>query len=250
MKKLEGKAALITGGGTGVGRAIALALADAGASVAINYSRSRDEAEETASEIRRKGVRALALQADVSREDEIKAMVDKAFAELGRFDMLVNNSGYTQFVPHRELDGLTEEIWDRTLAVNLKGCFFCCREAVRCMLKNGGGSIVSIVGTAGITGLGSSIAYSASKAGILSLTRSLAMCLAPEIQVNAISPGIIEDTRWCKGQDDFNEAGRKATPMKRLATTGDIAEVAVFLFTGSHFITGQNIVVDGGRVIH
>ncbi len=250
MGKLDGKVALITGGGTGVGKAIALALAAEGASVAVNYSRSREEAEQTAAEIRGAGVRALAVQADVGREDEIRRMFARTFEELGRLDMLVNSAGFTKFVPHREMDGLTEEIWERTLAVNLKGNFYCCREAARFMRRDGGGSIISIAGTAGITGLGSSIAYCAAKAGILSLTRSLSMALAPEIQVNAISPGIIEDTRWCKGQEEFNEIGRKATPMKRLARTDDIAETALFLFTGSRFITGQNLVVDGGRLVH
>jgi 3-oxoacyl-[acyl-carrier protein] reductase len=250
MKRLEGKVALVTGGGTGTGRAIALALAAEGADVSVNYSRSADDAEGTVRDIAALGVRCVAVKADVSDDGEVRAMVERTVRELGRLDVLVNCAGYTSFVPHSDLEGLTDAIWDRTLDVNLRGAFLCCRAAIASMRVNGAGSVINIAGTAGITGLGSSIAYCASKAGILSLTRSLAIAFAPEIQVNAISPGIIEDTRWTKGQERFNEAGRAQTPMRRLAAVTDIAETAVFLAAGTRMITGQNLVVDGGRVIH
>jgi 3-oxoacyl-[acyl-carrier protein] reductase len=250
VKRLEGKVTLITGGGTGTGRAIALALAAEGSAIAVNYSRSKEDAEETAHDISRLAVRSLAVQADVSSDTEVRAMVERTVEELGRLDVLVNSAGYTAFIPHRDLEGLTDSVWQRTLDVNLRGVFLCSRAAIASMLTSGKGSIITIAGTAGITGLGSSIVYCASKAGILSLTRSLAIAFAPEIQVNAISPGIIEDTRWTKGQEQFNEAGRAQTPMRRLAGVSDVAETAVFLAAGSHFMTGQNLVVDGGRVIH
>jgi len=250
MNKLKGKVAIITGGSTGIGREIALSISKEGASVAINYSRSKIEAEETGEEIRKIGTRAMLIQADISKEDDVINMMKKVYTNFGRLDMLVNNAGYTEFVPHKDLQSLTEEMWNKIFSVNVKGNYFCSKEAVIYMLKNGGGSIINIAGTAGITGLGSSIAYCASKAAIISLTKSLALSLAPEIQVNAISPGVVENTRWCRGKEDFNEIARKATPMKRLARTTDIAETAVFLFTSSHFITGQNIIVDGGRVVN
>jgi 3-oxoacyl-[acyl-carrier protein] reductase len=249
-KKLNGKAALVTGGGTGTGRAIALALAGQGAAVAVNYSRSREDAERTVGELARLKAGCLAVRADVANDAEVREMVRRTIEALGGLDILVNCAGYTVFVQHRDLEGLTDEIWQRTLDVNLRGVFICSRAAVPEMRKNGWGCIINIAGTAGVTGLGSSIVYCASKAGILSLTRSLAMALAPEIQVNAISPGIIEDTRWTMGQERFNEAGRRQTPMGRLATTADIAEAALYLAAGGHFITGQNLVVDGGRLIH
>ena len=250
MNKLKGKVAIITGGSTGIGREIALSISKEGASVAINYSRSKIEAEETGEEIRKIGTKVMLIQADISKEDDVINMMKKVYTNFGRLDMLVNNAGYTEFVPHKDLQSLTEEMWNKIFSVNVKGNYFCSKEAVIYMLKNGGGSIINIAGTAGITGLGSSIAYCASKAAIISLTKSLALSLAPEIQVNAISPGVVENTRWCRGKEDFNEIARKATPMKRLARTTDIAETAVFLFTSSHFITGQNIIVDGGRVVN
>jgi len=250
MQKLKGKVVIITGGGTGIGKEIALSLSKEGASVAINYSRSRIDAEKTAEEIKKIGTRVMLIQADVSKEDDVISMMKNVYNNFGRLDMLVNSAGYTDFVPHKDLHSLTEEIWSKTFSVNVMGNYFCSKEAVIYMLKNGGGSIINIAGTAGITGLGSSIAYCASKAAIISLTKSLAMSLAPEIQVNAISPGVVENTRWCRGKEDFNEIARKATPMQRLARTTDIAEAAVFLFTSSHFITGQNIIMDGGRVVH
>ena len=247
---ISGRTALITGGGTGVGRTVALALAERSVDVAVNYSRSREDAEKTAADIEKLGVRSLAVKADVSQQDEVVEMVDKVAATFGRLDMLVQSAGYTKYVPHRNLDDLTADVWDRTLGVNLLGNFFCSREAIRQMLRNDWGSIVSIVGTAGVTGLGSSVAYCASKAGILSVTRSLALAFAPEITVNAVSPGWIQDTRWSDGLEDVIEDARNATPMKRLATTHDIAEAVLFLLGGSHLVTGQNIIVDGGRVVH
>jgi 3-oxoacyl-[acyl-carrier protein] reductase len=250
MHKLKGKVVIITGSGTGIGKEIALSLSKEGAYVAINYSRSRIDAEKTAEEIKKIGKRVMLIQTDVSKEDDVISMMKNVYNNFGRLDMLVNNAGYTEFVPHKDLHSLTEEIWNKTFSVNVMGNYFCSKEAVTYMLKNGGGSIINIVGTAGITGLGSSIAYCACKAAIISLTKSLALSLAPEIQVNAISPGVVENTRWCRGKEDFNEIARKATPMKRLARTTDIAETAVFLFASSHFITGQNIIVDGGRVVH
>jgi len=250
VKRLEGKVSLVTGGGTGTGRAIALALAAEGSSVVVNYSRSKQDAEKTAHDISQIGVHGIAVNADVSRDAEVRDMMNRTIGELGRLDVLVNCAGYTAFIPHRDLESLTDEVWQKTLDVNLRGVFLCSRAAIPLMVKQGQGSIINIASIAGITGLGSSIVYCASKAGILSLTRSLAMAFAPEVQVNAISPGGIEDTRWSKGQEQFNEAGRLQTPMRRLASVADIAEVAVFLAAGRHFMTGQNLVVDGGRVIH
>ncbi len=249
MKRLEGKTGLVTGGGTGAGRAIALALAAEGASVVVNYSRSKQDAEKTAHDVSQLGVHGIAAKADVSREGEVRDMVNRTIRELGRLDILVNSAGYTAFIPHRDLEALTDEVWQKTLDVNLRGVFLCSRAVIPSMVKQGQGSIISIASVAGLTGLGSSIVYCASKAGILSLTRSLALAFAPEVQVNAISPGNIADTRWLKGQEEWNESALKQTPMRRLVTTADIAEVAVFLAAGGHFLTGQNFVLDGGRVI-
>ncbi|HEY7651874.1 MAG TPA: SDR family NAD(P)-dependent oxidoreductase [Methylomirabilota bacterium] len=176
---LAGKIALVTGAATGIGRAIALALAREGAAVAINYSRSAADARETARLVEQAGARALTVQADVSREPQVRAMVEQVARELGGLDCLVNNAGWTKRVPHRQLDDLTDEIWDRVLATNLRGSFYCVRAAVPYMERRGGGAVVNITSVAAFTGTGSSLVYAASKAGLTTLTKSLARALAP-----------------------------------------------------------------------
>jgi len=242
---LKGKIALITGGGTGIGRDIALAFAREGASVAVNYSRSEKEAEATAQEIRELGVSSAAIKADVSDDAQVRAMVDKVMDGHGRLDILVNSAGTTTFVEAEDLEGLTEEMWDSTLAVNLKGTFFCCRAAAAAMRSNDGGNIINISSIAGTTGIGSSIAYCASKAGVICLTKSLARTLAPEIQVNTIAPGFVV-SRWTDAWPEFRKMHEEATPMKRVAFPADVTEAALFL-VHSDFVTGQAIIVDGGK---
>ncbi|HIE25920.1 TPA: glucose 1-dehydrogenase [Candidatus Poribacteria bacterium] len=242
---LKGKVALITGGGTGIGREIGLSFAREGAGVVVNYSRSEKEANATAQEIRDLGVPSSAIKADVSQDAQVRAMADKVMEECGRLDILVNCAGTTTFVKMGDLEGLTEEMWDRTLAVNLKGTFFCCRAAVPAMKSSGGGNIINISSIAGPTGIGSSIAYCASKAGVICMTKSLARVLAPEIQVNTIAPGFV-DTRWTADWPEFKAMHEEATPMKRVAQPADIAEAALFLVR-SDFVTGQVITVDGGK---
>jgi len=245
--ELQERVALVTGGGTGIGRAASLLLARAGAAVAVNYSRSEAEAEATAVEIREAGSRAIAVQADVSQDAAVEEMVQRVIREWGRLDVLVNNAGMTFFVDHTDLDGLTEDMWDRILAVNLKGLFFCCRAAARVMRREGSGRIVNVTSVAGFTGLGSSIAYSASKAGVISVTKSLARALAPEILVNAVAPGVVE-TRWIAGRDEFRMRGLAGTPLERLAQPEDVADAILYL-ARTDFVTGQVITVDGGRTL-
>jgi 3-oxoacyl-[acyl-carrier protein] reductase len=244
--RLGGKAALVTGGGTGIGRATALALAGDGAAVAVNYSRSRGDAEETVSEIRSRGGRAIAVACDISDERGVEAMVARVADEWGRFDVLVNNAGTTKFINHRDLEALTAEVWDRILAVNVKGTFYCCRAAARAMKD--GGRIINIGSVAGIRGNGSSIAYAASKAAIHTMTLSLARALAPAITVNAIAPGLIE-TRWHGGREAENAARAARFPVQRIGRPDDIAHVALALATADNFLTGQVIVVDGGAAL-
>ncbi|MFC1716505.1 SDR family NAD(P)-dependent oxidoreductase [Candidatus Poribacteria bacterium] len=242
---LQGKVALITGGGTGIGREIALSFAREGAGVAVNYSRSEKEAMATAQEIRDLGAPALAIKADVSQDAQVREMVAKVVKECGRLDILVNSAGTTTFVELEDLEGLTEEIWDSNLAVNLKGTFFCCRAAAQAMKNGDGGNIMNISSIAGTTGIGSSMAYCASKAGVICLTKSLARTLAPEIVVNTIAPGFVI-SRWTDPWPEFRKTNEEATPLKRVATTEDVAEAALFL-AHSDFVTGQVIIVDGGK---
>ena len=249
--ELTGRVAIVTGGGTGIGRAVCLRLAKAGAKgVVVNYSRSAEDAEATATELASLGVEALAHQADVADEAAVKAMAAATMDQFGRLDVLVNNAGTTQWVPHPDLDGLTEEIWNQVLSVNLKGTFYCCRAAAP-ELRKTKGAIVNIASIAGHLATGSSIAYGVSKAGILQLTRGLAIALAPDVRVNSVSPGLVS-TRWFRSRfgeeaNDALEASFAAsTPLGVIATPDHVAQ-AVMAFVENDLVTGQDLVVDGGK---
>lgn len=244
---LKGKTALITGAGTGIGRSIALRLAAAGADIAINYSRSEKEALQTQKAVEESGVQSLIYKADVADDGQVRTMVGETIEKLGRLDILVNNAGVTYFVDHADLEGLKAEYWDRIMGVNVKGMFFCCRAAAE-ELKKRKGCIINITSIAGLTGLGSSIAYAASKAAAISLTKSLARVMAPEVRVNSIAPGIVL-TRWVEGQEDHVQRLAEGSPMGRIATAEDVSEVAFALITQAGFVTGQSIAVDGGMFI-
>src|SRR4029077_14244241 len=166
--------ALVTGSGTGIGRAIAELFAHESAKVALNYLHSRDGAEELASRILSKGGNAISIACDVSKELEVRSMIDRTYAEFARLDILVNNAGWSTVIPHHQLEELTNEIWDRTLDTNLHGCFYCMRAAVPFLRVHPGTSIINVVSTSAITSEGSSIVYAASKAGMLTMTKSLA----------------------------------------------------------------------------
>jgi 3-oxoacyl-[acyl-carrier protein] reductase len=242
---LAHRVAVVTGGGTGIGRAIALAFAEQGADVAINYSRSREDAARTAGQVRELGRRGVAVLADVSNARQADEMVEGVVRDWGRLDILVNNAGTTAFVDHKDLDGLTDEVWDRILSVNVKGTFFCSRAAARRMMD---GRIINIGSVAGVRGTGSSIAYAASKGAIHTMTLSLARALAPRITVNTIAPGLIE-TRWHGGRETQNAKAVESIPVRRIGRPEDIAHIAVALATSDTFLTGQIIVVDGGALL-
>jgi 3-oxoacyl-[acyl-carrier protein] reductase len=249
--KLSGKVALITGGGTGIGRATALSLAKEGATVVVNYSKSETEAAGTVSDLRSLGARSSAVKADVSSDRAVREMVRQVHQEWGRIDILVNNAGFTRFIDHANLEAMEEPVWDRIFAVNLKGLFFCCRAVSPIMKKQGWGRIINIASVAGLTGNGSSIAYCASKAGVISVTKSLARVMAPEVSVNAIAPGLI-DTRWLEGverADAMRQNFKNGALFKRVGTPADVAEVALTMAADWGFVTGQVVVVDGGRTV-
>lgn len=251
MKTLTGKFALVTGGGTGMGRAIALSLARQGAGVIVNYSKSAAEAAHTCEDVAALGVPAMTVQADVSNDGQVAAMVAQVEKKFGRLDILINNAGFTRFVDNADLYSLDEQDWERTFHVNVNGTFYCCRAAAPLMKKNGWGRIVNIASVAGFSGRGSSIAYAASKAAVISLTKSLAQVLAPEITVNAVAPGLIE-TRWLDGVahvDQLRKSFLANSLLGRVGTPEDVAEVATSLVTNMNFVTGQTIVVDAGRMM-
>lgn len=241
------KTALITGGGTGIGRAVALRLAAQGIDVVVNYSRSDREARETAEEVKKAGVECLIEKADVADDAQVRQMVANAVRRFGRLDYLVNSAGITRFVDYPDLDGMKDEYWDDIMAVNVKGMFFACRAAAS-HLKKTGGAIVNITSISGITGKGSSIAYAASKAAAISVTKSLAQILAPEVRVNSVAPGIVL-TRWCAGREDHVKRLSGATPLGRACSAEDVAEVVVPLLLSAGMITGQTVIVDGGAIL-
>ncbi|HVH89737.1 MAG TPA: SDR family oxidoreductase [Terriglobales bacterium] len=248
--KLHEKCALITGGGTGVGRAVVLQLARLGASVAVNYSKSEMEAEATTKEARELGVRALAVQADVSDESQVQRMVGKVRQQLGPIEILVNNAAFTRFTDLADLHALSQQEWERTFAVNVNGTLYCTRTVVPIMKSQRFGRIVNISSIAAFTGRGSSVAYCASKAAVLSLTRSFARVLGPEITVNAVAPGLI-DTRWIAERENLNEIKQayvEETALHRVLTPDDVAEVVVSLIANMNLVTGQTVIVDGGKL--
>ena len=244
--QLEGKCAIVTGGATGIGRAVCLSLAREGASVVVNYSRSEREAEQTARDATAAGGQGVAFKADVANEEKVKEMVAFAHESFGRVDVLVNNAGYTQFIKHTELDKLTDELWDRIFAVNVKGAFYGIRAVSPIMKAQGSGRIVNISSVAGLTGGGSSVPYAASKAAMIALTKSMAAALGPEILVNSVAPGLIY-TRWTEGHPERNEEIRQSTVTQRLGTPEDIAGATHYLICNGEWVTGQTLVIDGGR---
>ena len=247
MGELKGKVALVTGGGTGIGKATSLLFAREGADVAVNFSRSRSDAEDTVSEIRQLGSQAIAVCADISNDDDVRLMVGKVVKTLGRLDILVNNAATTRFVLPRDLEGMTEELWDKILDVNVKGTFFCSRAAIAAMRSHDGGHIVNVSSDSAFTGRGSSIAYTASKAAVINMTLALAISQAPEIRVNAVAPGVVE-TRWIDKIKPLADAARRKNPLQRLADPDDIAE-AILSLVANDFITGHTLVVNGGATL-
>ncbi len=243
--KLQDRVAIVTGGGTGIGRGISEVFGRAGAKVAVNYSRSREAAEETVAAIRAEGGTAIAVAADVSLDSEARGLMERVAGEFGRLDVLVNNAGWSTRIPHEKLDELTDEIWDRTLNTNLRGAFYCMRAAVPYLKKQPGSSIVNVASVAALSGTGSSIAYAASKGGLLTMTKSFARVLAPGVRVNAIAPGFVR-TRFAGWPASAFDQGEAITPTKKLPTPEDIGELALYLASEGVPITGQTIEMDGG----
>jgi 3-oxoacyl-[acyl-carrier protein] reductase len=245
--KLDGKVAIVTGGGTGMGRAICELFALEGARVVVNYSESRDAAEEVAAGINARGGDAIAWQASVAVNEQARGMVRAAEERWGRLDVLVNNAGWSKRTPHHLLEDLTDEIWDRTLNVNLRGTFYCSRAAAPLLRKSPGASIINIASIAPETGEGSTIVYAASKAGVISMTKSFARVMAPEVRVNVISPGLVH-TRFAGWPPETFTAGKEASPLKRITTGEEIAAAALFLAADATAMTGEMIRVDCGVI--
>lgn len=245
--------AIITGGGTGVGRATTLGLAKLGYRVVINYSKSQADAEETIREVSGLGGDGIAMRADVGDDADCRDLVSAAVARFDRLDVLVNCAGTTEFIPFHDLEGATDEVWQRLYQVNVIGAFHCARAAREAMLASGGGSIVNVSSVAAQLGQGSSIPYCCTKAALDNLTVSLARTFAPHIRVNGIAPGFIEG-RWTQGglgerYDAIKKAYERTLPLGRVCQPEDIADGIISLITGSKIVTGQTLTVDAGMMI-
>jgi|SRR3989338_2545271 len=243
--KLKDKVVLVTGASKGIGRATAILFAKEGARVIVNYFNSEEQAKKVVEEIKKAESEAIAIRCDVSQESEVKKMIDEIVNKFGRIDILVNNAGIVFDVPFFKR---TVEQWKRTLDVNLIGVFICSRYASEYMKKQKYGKIINISSTNGTYSYHpDSIDYSAAKAGVINLTKSMAMELAPDINVNSIAPGWVDTSMNKNLPRDYIEKENNKIFLKRFARPEEIASVALFLASeDSSFMTGSNLVVDGG----
>jgi len=247
LKRLEGKVAVITGAGRGIGAAIARRFAAEGASLVLNSL--SDSAAKVVEEITAAGGKALAVQGDVSKADDVAKVIDAAVSTFGRLDILINNAGITR-------DGLlmrmSEEEWDAVMDTNLKSVYLCCRAALRPMLKSrGGGRIISLSSVIGLSGNAGQANYAASKAGIIGFTKSLAKELSSrQVTVNAIAPGFIVTDMTAGMSEEAKQTLLKRIPLGTLGSAEDIASIAAFLTSDeAKYITGQTLTVDGGMTL-
>jgi 3-oxoacyl-[acyl-carrier protein] reductase len=247
---LVGKIAIVTGGTGGLGGVIVNELAIAGAHVALVYRDSSELATKRAKEMSRREARVVSFQADVATVEGCEKLVRETLAEFGAIDILVNDAAFNQSVTFTDLEGLTDELWNKILTVNLTGPFRCIKAVAPIMKRQGAGRIINISSVAGLNPGGSSIAYAVSKSGLNHLTRCMAVALAPEILVNCVAPGLLEGTRMTENlTPQAVQSARSGSLLKRAAHKEDVA-AHVLGFARTDSTTGQTLVVDAGRVFH
>ncbi|MFN0317853.1 MAG: SDR family NAD(P)-dependent oxidoreductase [Burkholderiales bacterium] len=244
---------IVTGSSVGVGAACAVQLARKGYRVVVNYTRSEAEARATLAQCEATGSEAILVQGDVAVDADCRRIAARALERWGRIDALINNAGITKFAEADDLEGLDAGDFQRVYGVNVIGAYQMIRACVPAMKAAGAGMVVNISSMAGLTGLGTSTAYVASKGALNAMTLALARALAPTIRVNAVAPGLV-DTRWHidrfadrAGYEKFLGAYKASVPLAKVANADDVAAVAVWLLEGSSHITGEIIKVDGGR---
>ena len=248
--ELKGAVAIVTGCTGGLGQRICRAFAARGTQVAGVYVQSKEEAEAFAREWSALGPRCLAFQADVTAPDHIQRLVGQVLDTYGQIDILVNNAAFNQLVPFKDLDGLTLDLWEYMLKANLTSPFLCAKAVAPIMLRQKRGRIVNVASIAGLAPLGSSIAYAVSKAGLIHLTRCLAVALGPEVSVNAVAPGTMMGTRMTMKLDPgLVERTTKNAALQRPVERDDVARQIVE-FCQSDSTTGQVLVLDSGVVYH
>jgi 3-oxoacyl-[acyl-carrier protein] reductase len=247
---LRNAVAIVTGCTGGLGQRIGRAFAEQGSQVAGVYLQSQAEAEAFAQEWSVLGPRCIAVQADVNDQHQIQQMVRRVVGEYGRIDILINNAAYNQLVPFKDLDGLTKEVWDHILLANLTSPFMCIKAVAPIMQKQHCGRIVNVASIAGLVPRGSSIAYAVSKAGLIHLTRCIAMALGPDVAVNAVAPGTMQGTRMTARLDPAQvEKTIQTSALQRPVERDDVAHQIVE-FCRSDSTTGQVLALDSGVVYH
>ncbi len=247
--RLDGKVAIVTGAAVGLGREIALALADAGAFVGIHFHRSEREAADVLAEVRRRGKEGMTLQADLTREDDCNALVDRVVAQTKRLDILVNNAG--ALVASKHIEDCPLDVWEKTLAVNLTSAFLVTKRSIPHLRKSGSGRIVNVVSASMESGgtFGSG-AYAAAKGALHIFTRTMAKEYGPEIRTNSICPGVIETQHHANTPPERLAAYRQATPLKRNGKSEEVALTVLYLVSdASSFTNGALLDVNGGRVL-
>jgi|APCry1669189204_1035204.scaffolds.fasta_scaffold00303_17 3-oxoacyl-[acyl-carrier protein] reductase len=251
MKRLDGRVALVTGAGKGLGKAFCLRLAEEGADIVAVTRADTEGLEKTAKEVRSLGREVLAAKVDVSREEDTLSMAAQALERFGRIDVLVNNAAYYYGVARKAFTEISLEEWDRMMAVNVKGPWLCTRAVFPNMKERGKGKIINLASEVFFTGSQGFVHYVSSKGGVIGLTRALAIELGPYgICVNAVAPGYT-DTEASRTIADVSKYDTSRTPLKRLERPEDVVGIVAFLASDeSDFITGQTVLVDGGRAMH
>lgn len=248
------RVAIVTGSATGVGAATARLFASKGWRIVVNYTKSEAEARDTEAACRAAGTETLLVRGDVADDADCRRLAAAALDAWGRIDALVNNAGVTRFADHRDLEALQAQDFQRVYAVNVVGAYQMIRACAPTMKRQGKGAVVNVSSIAGVTGMGSSVAYAASKAALNSITVTLARALGPEIRVNAVCPGLIEG-RWLreglgeKVYDALRERYRSNTPLQRTAQPEDVAESIAWLIEGAQLVTGELLLLDSGMHI-
>ena len=248
--QLKDAVCIVTGSASGIGAATAVLLARKGARVVVNYSKSEDSARATLDACLAAGGDALLIKGDVAQDDDCRRLAKAALDKWGRLDALANNAGTTKFVDHADLEGLSAEDFLRIYSVNVVGAFQMARACAPALKQSGHGAIVNTSSIAGTRGVGSSIAYAASKGALNTLTLSLARVLGPEIRVNAVCPGFV-DTEWMhQGYGErfgaVEDRYRQSTPLARVGKPEEVADAIVWLIEGAAITTGETILLDSG----
>jgi 3-oxoacyl-[acyl-carrier protein] reductase len=245
---------IVTGSSSGVGAATARMLAEKGCRVVINYSKSVDAARVVAGECESLGGEILICQADVANDDDCRRMVAETLKKWGRLDFLINNAGTTKFFRHADMDGLDSQDFQNICGVNVIGAFQMVRAASNSLKASGDASVVNVASIAGVKGVGSPIAYAASKGALITMTQSLARVLGPEIRVNAVCPGFIAgewlaEGMWKKNYETAKSFLEAKTPLQKTCTPESVAESILGFIEGHSIVTGQHLVLDGGHLL-